>query len=95
MARTLTMVSLALATLALVVPVGALASACIPSSSSTTTSATVNGRTIYYVDDNCGGNCLFSTWVYAETNGWPGLQRHDSMHDDTCGGLIPGDLNVV
>lgn len=37
---------------------------------------------------------LWYSWVYQESNGIPGLQRHDDMWDDTCGGLIPGDTVV-
>lgn len=53
------------------------------------------------VDDGSGGGydvggfgvggCLFSTWIYVESNDIPGLQRGDEMHDDTCGGQIQSD----
>lgn len=40
----------------------------------------------YYVDnDPCQPGCLYSVWIYPETNGEDGLQRQDEMKDDTCG----------
>jgi hypothetical protein len=38
-----------------------------------------------------GGGCLFSVWIYQESNGIDGLQRGDEMKDDTCGGEIEMD----
>jgi hypothetical protein len=42
----------------------------------------------FYVDnDLCqlDGSCLFSIWIYQETNGQPGLQRGDeTCVDESC-----------
>ncbi len=46
----------------------------------------------FYVDnDVCQPNCLFSIWIYQESNGIEGLQRGDEVVDDTCGGMIESD----
>lgn len=42
-------------------------------------------------EDEEGGSCLFSIWIYYESNGIDGLQRHDAQVDDTCHGMIQGD----
>lgn len=53
----------------------------------------------FYVDnDNCSftGLCLFSLWIYQETNGVDGLQRQDEVVDDTCNGAAgPGDAIIL
>lgn len=37
----------------------------------------------YYVDnDQCQPDCLFSLWVYQESNGHEGLQRCDEVYDE-------------
>lgn len=40
--------------------------------------------TYYVVNDLCqiDGSCLFSVWVYEESNGHPGLQRGDEICSD-------------
>jgi hypothetical protein len=50
----------------------------------------------YYIDaDICSGPaCIGSVWVYQESNGKPGLQRGDEVHDDTCGGLTQADTII-
>lgn len=48
----------------------------------------------YYVDEDCCDPCLSSIWVYDESNGIPGLQRGDEVHDDTCHGMIIPDTIV-
>lgn len=45
-----------------------------------------------YFDER--GTCLYSIWIYYEANGIPGLQRNDSVIDDTCHGMIDGDMFV-
>lgn len=48
----------------------------------------------YGDDDEDGsddGPCVYSIWIYYETNGIPGLQRLDWVVDDTCHGMISGD----
>ena len=46
----------------------------------------------FYIDnDVCQPECLFSIWIYEESNGIEGLQRSDEVKDDTCGGQIEGD----
>ncbi|HUR68902.1 MAG TPA: hypothetical protein VM370_06615 [Candidatus Thermoplasmatota archaeon] len=50
----------------------------------------------YYLDnDVCQPGCLASTWAYEESNGIPGLQRHDAGVDDTCHGMVSGDRRIV
>lgn len=50
----------------------------------------------FYADnDLCQPECMFSLWVYQETNGIDGLQRGDSVVNDTCHGTIPADSIVV
>lgn len=49
----------------------------------------------FYVDnDPCPVECLWSIWVYQESNGIDGLQRGDEMVDNTCGGAIPHDTII-
>lgn len=49
----------------------------------------------YYVDEDCCViGCIFSIWIYQESNGIPGLQRDDEHVDDTCHGLIEGDTVI-
>ncbi|HUR70234.1 MAG TPA: hypothetical protein VM370_13400 [Candidatus Thermoplasmatota archaeon] len=42
----------------------------------------------------CDPECIGYLYVYEESNGIEGLQRQDEVHDDTCGGAIPGDRIV-
>lgn len=35
--------------------------------------------------------CIFSVWIYQESNGVDGLQRIDEVKDDSCGGEYEGD----
>lgn len=51
---------------------------------------------VYVVSDTIpvAGGSLFSVWVYNENNGRPGLQRADSVCDDTNGGEIEQDCLV-
>lgn len=60
---------------------------CTPSS--TTPEVAAGG--FYVVVDECFVGCMPLVWVYEESNGIAGLQRADEVHDDTCGGEIPGD----
>lgn len=46
----------------------------------------------YFYYDACHPDCVFSFGFYAEMNGIEGLQREDDAVDDTCHGLIEGDL---
>lgn len=68
------------------------AAECTPS----TSRADVDVAGLYYVFDDADicrqtDLCIFSYWVYEESNGIPGAQRGDEHVDDTCGGLIPAD----
>lgn len=81
--------------LALVLP-HALATECTPS----TSRADVDAAGLYYVFDDtdiCRETdlCIYSYWVYEESNGIPGAQRGDEHVDDTCAGRIPADRVVV
>lgn len=42
--------------------------------------------TYYVVNDLCQleGTCLFSVWIYQESNGHPGLQRGGDVCYETC-----------
>lgn len=42
----------------------------------------------YIVVDMCQPECLFSVWIYEETNGVEELQRCDEAHKDNC---FPGE----
>jgi hypothetical protein len=49
----------------------------------------------YYVDnDMCQPECIFSIWLYEESNGYDGLQRGDEVVDDTCHGMIDSDTII-
>lgn len=75
----------ALLTLALALP--ALGAGCEGTTSTTSTSQVVVGAGGFYVaNDICQPGCTFSIWIYQESNGVPGLQRGDTMRDDTCNG---------
>lgn len=51
---------------------------------------------LFYADnDLCQLECMFSLWVYQETNGFDGLQRGDPVVDDTCHGTIRADSIVL
>jgi hypothetical protein len=52
------------------------------------------GGDLYVVNDLCQTDpvnpCVFSVWVYQETNGHPGLQRGDEVCQDVrCGNPCP------
>lgn len=40
----------------------------------------------YVVNDECQPECLFSVWVYEESNGQDGLQRCDDGIPESCMG---------
>lgn len=48
----------------------------------------------YHIWDNCQPECLFSYWLYEESNGIPGLQRGDYVVDDTCHWMIESDTMI-
>ncbi len=49
----------------------------------------------HYIDnDRCQPECVFSIWIYQETNGIEWLQRDDRYVDNTCGGQIDADQVV-
>lgn len=59
------------------------------------------GGEVYVDNDNCqpvvgDGTCLFSTWIYEETNGIAGLQRDDEVKSDVagCAGTVDGDYII-
>jgi len=82
---------LTLAALAVALPAG-LADHC---SSYNTSTAEFDAIPPYYVDnDLCQPGCIYSIWVYEETNGIEGLQRGDEFVDDTCHGLIEADTII-
>lgn len=55
---------------------------CETSETDVDTGDTPAGR-YYVVNDDCQPHCLFSVWVYQESNGQDGLQRGDqTMEDD-------------
>ena len=84
----------ALSLVAIATPATAL-TRCMPTSSTSTTTVTAEGQTLYAVNDDCAGECLFSAYLYRESNGISGLQRMDAMRDDTCGGAFPADQMIV
>lgn len=51
------------------------------------------GPRFYWDNDPCQP-CMWSTWVYQESNGIDGLQRGDEVQDDTCHGMIESDTVV-
>lgn len=60
-----------------------------------TTSAPEAAAGGLYVDnDLCQPDCLFSAWVYQESNEIDGLQRGDEVVDDTCGGAA-GESDTI
>lgn len=53
----------------------------------------VGDRKFYFVNDNCQpvigtGDCLFSIWVFEESNGQPGLQRGGELGEHCNGDTI-------
>lgn len=38
---------------------------------------------------------LLARRIYEESNGIDGLQRQDEVVDDTCGGVFPGDTQII
>jgi hypothetical protein len=51
----------------------------------------------HYVDYDCptvDDDCI-SVWIYEESNFIPGLQREDTVQDDTCHGMIAGDTVIL
>lgn len=89
-----------LITLTLIAAVSSAASADHCSTYSTTApELTIHapGGVGYYFDFDCGNTpeCWpFGVWLYEESNGIAGLQRDDEQRDDTCHGLIDGDLII-
>ena len=63
------------------------------------------GAVIYYIDnDPCQTEgCIWSFWIYEETNGFENLQRQDASEsdadkftqDDTCHGAILPDTIIL
>jgi hypothetical protein len=51
-----------------------------------------NGGCVYIDNDVCQPECLFSVWIYCESNGMEGLQRGDEVRDDTCNGAFESDV---
>lgn len=68
---------LAVAALGLVVGVADAEHTC-PTTEPTAT-ITAGDATFYVINDLCQPQCLFSVWIYQETNGIPGLQRCDEL----------------
>lgn len=90
-----------LAILALAIPAGADHCATFSTSDPEFDSAfgaSVEDAPRFYVEnDPCHmhGMCVFSIWVYRESNGIGGLQRDDEIVDDTCHGMIAGDTIIL
>ena len=83
---------LALAALAAVAPADALDPRCTTSDPDIDTRETTGrDQPRFYVDLD-GTDAV---WIYEETNGIPGLQRGDSMKDDTFGGLCYAPDDIV
>ena len=75
----------------------AIGAGCEPTSSNpeiTTPGCGVSDDACFYVDNDLCQPCMFSIWIYQESNGIPGLQRGDEVVDDTCGGAIQSDTIV-
>ncbi|HUR69150.1 MAG TPA: hypothetical protein VM370_07870 [Candidatus Thermoplasmatota archaeon] len=84
---------LTLATLSVALPAALADCELTTSAPEVDTGATPAGQ--FYVDnDACQPTCIYSIWIYQESNGVAGLQRSDEVHDDTCGGVFEGDLNI-
>jgi hypothetical protein len=79
---------LTLAALGVALP--AMAQECTP----TTSVPEVDAGGFYVDNDLCQPTCVFSIWIYQESNGILGLQRGDEVHDDTCAGQIDPDTIV-
>ena len=80
---------LTLAALAVAMPAGA--DHCVTYS---TSSPEVDAGGYYVDNDVCQPGCIFSIWIYQESNGISGLQRGDSVVDDTCHGMIESDVDI-
>lgn len=80
--------------LTLLVP--ASAQECVPTTSDAEwTSCNSSGDPCFYGDwDMCQPQCIFSYWVYQESNAIDGLQRNDDVKDDTCRGQIESDTII-
>jgi hypothetical protein len=88
--RTFLLSTLAILSLGLVHAEG-----CVPTTSDALwTSCYASDQCYYGAFDVCQPQCLFSYWLYEESNDIPGLQRGDEVHDDTCGGVIDSDTIV-
>lgn len=81
---------LALAAIAIAVP-ASLAAGCDPS----TSEAEVAQGGFYVDNDACQPECIYSIWIYQESNGIDGLQRGDEVVDDTCDGAIESDTIIL
>jgi hypothetical protein len=59
------------------------------------TGETPAGR-YYVVNDECQPGCLFSVWIYQESNGVDGLQRGDDvcLDDGSCCGHPESDTVI-
>jgi len=85
---------LTLAALAIAMPAGA--DHCVGYTTSAPEVADSTSGATYYVDnDLCQPDCIFSIWVYEESNAIDGLQRGDEVIDDTCHGLIEADTIIL
>ena len=60
----------------------------------TTSTPEVSAGGLYLDNDLCQPVCLFSIWLYQESNDMEGLQRGDEVVDDTCGGAIDSDTDI-
>lgn len=74
----------------------AIAEGCPTTQDPTLTLPTPVG-TYYVQNDACQPECLFSIWVYEESNGKEGLQRGDEtcVDDGCCGGPDQPDTIIL
>lgn len=94
--RAIALVALAVLLVAAAPIAPALHTGCVPSTSAATLmlgSGARNSDTVYIAMDP-GEATVPLPWIYMETNGRDGLQRHDDWRDDTCGGEYSGDMLV-
>ena len=83
-----------LATVALALPVGAEHCTTYTTSDTEVDTGVAEGVPRYYVNNGPCHMCIFSIWVYEESNAINGLQRGDEIIDDTCHGMIRSDTII-
>ena len=84
---------LTLAAIAIAIPAGA-AHCTAPNTEAPEVDTTAVGGAHYVDNDLCQPECIFSIWIYEESNGISGLQRGDEVVDSTCHGMIESDTII-